>query len=197
MGKLKGLIKMFNSILLALVLLLNSTGITASTIDSGYRKQILIPYLIRNEGRGNYNSTTGIYKPYKDPAGHATIGYGHLIRRDENYSGGITEQQAQALLDLDIHKAARGARIQFNNMFGDGAYDELKIQYRAALVGVQFNTGSIAKFPKFSLALYQGDIDNAIDEIKDRGYRDPKTGKIVRLVDRNLDFISTFLINAL
>lgn len=41
---------------------------------------------------------------YKDAAGYATIGYGHLLKRGEDY-GVITEAEADALLAKDIQAA--------------------------------------------------------------------------------------------
>jgi lysozyme len=44
---------------------------------------------------------------YIDAAGHPTIGYGHLIRPDENFPGPISKQDAHALLMQDLHVAER------------------------------------------------------------------------------------------
>ena len=51
--------------------------------------------------------------PYNDPAGNATIGYGHLLHRGKvtqadraKYPRGITTQQALLLLELDAKIAA-------------------------------------------------------------------------------------------
>jgi len=38
---------------------------------------------------------------YNDSAGYPTIGYGHLIKPGEDFSGGITQQQASDLLAQD------------------------------------------------------------------------------------------------
>jgi len=34
-------------------------------------------------------------KPYICPAGYPTIGYGHVIRKGEDFSKGITKEQAE------------------------------------------------------------------------------------------------------
>jgi GH24 family phage-related lysozyme (muramidase) len=43
-------------------------------------------------------------KVYDDGAGNLTIGYGHLIRKGENYSGGITEAEADTLFRKDVER---------------------------------------------------------------------------------------------
>lgn len=40
--------------------------------------------------------------PYQDVAGKWTIGYGHLIKVGEDFSGRITEGQGQTLLSTDV-----------------------------------------------------------------------------------------------
>jgi lysozyme len=42
---------------------------------------------------------------YDDGAGNSTIGFGHRVRPGENFSGGITDAQAQALLQSDTASA--------------------------------------------------------------------------------------------
>lgn len=44
-------------------------------------------------------------KIYKDVAGHATIGYGHLVQSGENFAGGISQSQAMQLLAQDLARA--------------------------------------------------------------------------------------------
>jgi len=44
-------------------------------------------------------------KVYNDSAGYPTIGYGHLIKAGENFSNGITQEQASQLLAQDTKTA--------------------------------------------------------------------------------------------
>jgi len=46
---------------------------------------------------------------YDDGAGNPTIGYGHLIRPGENFSGGITQAQADALFRQDVERVVNPA----------------------------------------------------------------------------------------
>lgn len=45
--------------------------------------------------------------PYQDIAGKWTCGYGHLIKPGEDFSAGITEAQAQDLLQADVETAEK------------------------------------------------------------------------------------------
>lgn len=46
---------------------------------------------------------------YDDGAGNPTIGYGHLIRPGENFAGGITQAQAEALFRQDVERVVNPA----------------------------------------------------------------------------------------
>ena len=48
-------------------------------------------------------------KPYDDGAGNLTIGYGHLIRAGEHFSGGITAAAADTLFRQDVERVVNPA----------------------------------------------------------------------------------------
>lgn len=50
--------------------------------------------------------------PYNDSLGKSTIGYGHLIISTENFTNGISESEADTILDVDIGTA----KIQYNKL---------------------------------------------------------------------------------
>lgn len=59
------------------------------------------------EGTKAYQQSRNIFRsgkfyPYKDSLGFLTIGYGHLIKKGEVFTSGITEEKADKLLDADI-----------------------------------------------------------------------------------------------
>lgn len=58
-------------------------------------------------------------QPYRDASGHLTIGYGHLIKPGEDFSGGITRAGALRLLAGDTASAAaaiaRSVRVPLNS----------------------------------------------------------------------------------
>lgn len=59
------------------------------------------------EGTKEYQTKLGYFKNgkfwvYKDHLGYNTIGYGHLVVTGENFTNGLTEAQADALLAKDL-----------------------------------------------------------------------------------------------
>jgi RHS repeat-associated protein len=76
---------------------------------------------------------------YKDSAGYPTIGYGHLILSGEDFSGGITEEQAADLLRKDASDAIKAVQDLVKVELTQNQFD--------ALVSFSFNLGrgSLAK----------------------------------------------------
>jgi lysozyme len=63
---------------------------------------------------------------YSDPAGKATIGYGHLILPGEDFSDGLTEEQARLLLEKDLGTARRSVDALFRSVYlTDSEWDAL------------------------------------------------------------------------
>ncbi|TVL97178.1 MAG: hypothetical protein CV087_22705 [Candidatus Brocadia sp. WS118] len=71
-------------------------------------------------------------KPYKDSAGHMTIGYGHLIRRGETFYE-INEEMAEQLLMRDIEDVEKQIAKHVKVPLNQNQYD--------ALVSWLFNIG--------------------------------------------------------
>lgn len=71
---------------------------------------------------------------YVCPAGYETIGYGHLVRAGEDFSGGINQAQAEALLRADVQDAQAAVLRLIDVPLTDGQY--------AALVSFTFNLGA-------------------------------------------------------
>ncbi len=61
-----------------------------------------VAFLKAREGLAKVDPKTGTIFPYKDSAGNPTIGWGHLIHPNEDFSKGITVARAQQILDSDI-----------------------------------------------------------------------------------------------
>lgn len=73
-------------------------------------------------------------KPYKDVAGHWTIGYGHLIRPHEDFSAGITEAEAEELLRRDLAPVEADVNLLVRVPLTQNQFD--------ALVSFAFNVGT-------------------------------------------------------
>lgn len=75
-------------------------------------------------------------KPYLDAAGYKTIGYGHKILRGEDYSDGITEEQATVLLRRDVQYAVDAVNASLKRPLSQNQFD--------ALVDLAFNEGPVS-----------------------------------------------------
>jgi len=70
---------------------------------------------------------------YFCPAGYPTIGYGHVVKDDKDFSAGIDEAQAEELLRQDAQIAERAVLRLINVPLTDGQFD--------ALVSFTYNLG--------------------------------------------------------
>ena len=73
---------------------------------------------------------------YICPAGYPTIGYGHVVKPQERdrFTAGISEQDAQAILQVDVGIAERAVLRMISVPLTDGQFD--------ALVSFTFNLGA-------------------------------------------------------
>ncbi len=98
-------------------------------------------------------------KIYKDPYGYKTIGYGHLIRENEEelFKKGITRDQALELLKNDIYEAEKAVNLLVKVPLTQNQFD--------ALVSFTFNVGS-GNLKKSTLLkkLNEGDYKGAADQ---------------------------------
>jgi lysozyme len=72
---------------------------------------------------------------YNDDAGNPTIGYGHLVQPGEDFSGGLTQPQAQALLLQDSAKISHYVASQVKVPLSQNMFD--------ALVSYTYSTGNL------------------------------------------------------
>lgn len=70
---------------------------------------------------------------YLDSAGLQTVGVGHLIKKDEDFSEGISEEQAQNLLARDLYQSERAVLRLISVPLTDNQFD--------ALASFTFNLG--------------------------------------------------------
>jgi len=96
---------------------------------------------------------------YKDSLGKKTIGYGHLITKDDNFEEDIEYTKAE-LLDLfykDLDKAREGA----NQLVGH--IKELHIEAKNCIIEMVFQLGTrgVRNFTKLLLALEENDYYEA------------------------------------
>ena len=90
--------------------------------------------LIKN-AEGCIKDAEGRHKVYICPAGKETIGYGHLVLSGENYKAGLTDAQAEALLQQDIQRVATDP---LKGLIKDGWLTQNQYD---AIVSLVFNVG--------------------------------------------------------
>ena len=131
----------------------------------------------------------GRWYPHKSAeGGKKTIAYGHKITSGEDYSKGITESEAQALLLKDLNAAKKDAR----DFLGSKKFDSLDKTRQEILIDYQFNLGTLKTFPKFVEAVIKNDKKGMIKHYQ-RKYRHPKTKKWLPIKDRNDRFKQRYL----
>lgn len=137
-----------------------------------------------NETRKGYSG--GRWYPHRSvEGGTGTIAYGHKIKAGEDYSEGLSDSQAQALLHDDLDTAWSRANIYIQRNFGfDMKYLPQNVQ--EMLVDFEFNLGTLTGFPKFVRAVVGSDWDTAGREYK-------RFGAGHALQRRNDLFFRTFL----
>lgn len=95
---------------------------------------------------------------YRDSAGKATIGYGHLIKQGESFPDGIGQEQALELLRQDVATAENAIRRNVNVKLTQNQFD--------ALTSFVFNVGS-GNFAKSTLLkeLNQGNYSEVPNQL--------------------------------
>jgi len=105
-----------------------------------------------------------ILHPYTDIVGKMTIGVGHLIRKGEDFSEGITEEEAEELLRKDLYATADAVCRLTIVSLTDNQYTALLSfvfnlgsgNYQASTLRSQLNRGEYAaaadEFPKWCWA---------------------------------------------
>jgi lysozyme len=87
------------------------------------------------EGLGLIKRSEGFREHiYLDVAGFPTVGYGHLVKPTESFSGGITEPQAAEILATDVQQAEQAVSRLVKVALTQGQFD--------ALVDFCFNLGA-------------------------------------------------------
>ncbi len=139
-------------------------------------------FIVRHETYGRRSNL----KLYIDPAGNATIGYGHLVKHSEDFSNGVTMDQAMARLGEDVRQAADEVNAALNVPLAQSQFD--------ALVDLAFNegSGSVAPNNEFMPALKGGHLSESnftqYDIIHVKGRKKVSQGLLDRRIEEWLLF---------
>lgn len=120
------------------------------------------------EGTIAYQTKMGYFKNgkfnvYKDTLGFNTVGYGHLVLTGENFSSGITEAQADALLSKDISKTIADATSIYNQFKMTG---DRRLQMVLTQMVFQMGKTKVLKFENTLKAMGAGNYKAAANGIR-------------------------------
>ena len=96
-------------------------------------------------------------EPYIDSTGHATIGYGHMIKSGEHF-GRLTKDEGTALLMDDLNETVLRVRRHYKQTLSQKQIE--------MFVDFYFNLGSMKAFPKMERAILSNDMDGMRREYK-------------------------------
>ena len=135
---------------------------------------------VENQGKVGYNVEKKLWFPHKSfEGGSDTIGYGHKIQKGEDFSNGITDAQAESLLNTDLAKAKQQVYKELGGV-------KLTPQQEEMFVDFVFNMGTLNKFPKFTEFALKNDLEGMKSQ-----YKRYAGGK--ELKGRNSEFLKRFL----
>lgn len=125
------------------------------------------------EGSKSYQKLKGYYRngrfyPYKDSNGHMTVGYGHKILKGENFSKGLSEKEAELLLEKDARKAWNQT-IELMREYRVNPDAEDREEIMVVLSGMVFQMGKngVRKFERMWAAFRVKDYVKASEEMLD------------------------------
>ena len=135
---------------------------------------------VENQGKVGYNAEKKLWFPHKSfEGGSDTIGYGHKIQKGEDFSKGITDAQAESLLNTDLAKAKQQVYKELGGV-------KLTPQQEEMFIDFVFNMGTLKKFPKFTEFALKNDLEGMKSQ-----YKRYAGGK--ELKGRNSEFLKRFL----
>lgn len=122
--------------------------------------------LIEYEGSKAYQTKLGYfrnskYHVYKDTVNVDTIGFGHKVLPGENFTNGITEQEASTLLDQDI-AIARSQLVKLNLVKLPSGWNDLLV-----IMLFQLGLTGTMRFKKMIAALQVHNYQEAIKQMRD------------------------------
>ncbi len=97
--------------------------------------------------------------------GEKTIAYGHKLKKGEDFSKGLSQEEAEALMLKDYTAKKSSAQKHVDKEFGKGTFENLDPRKQILLTDYQYNVG-LTKFPILTEAVVTDDIDTALKEYK-------------------------------
>jgi len=154
---------------------LDNTGILKSSDESKLSKDLIFNEKFEkykkdlinqeNAAKEGYDPEKKLWFPHEAPEkeGGFDIGYGHKIKKGEDFSKGLTDQQVNDLLTNDLNVKIKSAKNVFDNENLNRKWDELNLEEKILLTDYQYNVG-LTNFPKFIKALANKDKETMLEE---------------------------------
>lgn len=117
-----------------------------------------------------------------DDVGHPAVGFGHRAQPGEDFSGGVTEEQANQLLFQDLSAASSAARRAAEEVRPGTDWDATDFKTKAKLIERAYNMGpnfhrGEQGFPKWTAAVLDGDTETELAEYERFSDGKPLTGR--------------------
>lgn len=140
------------------------------------------------EGTITYQSRLGYYKDnkfwvYKDSLGYPTIGYGHLITEGENFKSGLTEEQANIILEKDLASKVADAKSVYEQYNMKGGIELQKVLTQMVF---QMGKGKVLQFKNTLSFMARGDYKSAATGMRNSTWYKQTTSradKLARIVE--------------
>lgn len=137
----------------------------------------------KNNPKGGYNKQIKKWFPHKSiEGGAATIAYGHKVQPGEDYSQGLTDTEAERLLEKDIRSKIDLAQSKMKN------FDGMPLTVKIAVINALFR-GDMG--PRTMNLLSQNKFAQAAREyLNHREYRSTGNTGVKKRMDWNYNVIS-------
>ena len=121
--------------------------------------------------------------------GEQTIAYGHKLDPGESYPQGLSDAEAEEMLLSDLAEAMVIAHNKYQNV--GFSWNDISDHDKILLTELAFNKGGAS--PQFMKAVSINDKAEMSDLMRQRGYIDPGTNKVVLLQNRNKAMIDNYI----
>lgn len=143
---------------------------------------------LENETQKGRNKDTGLWAPHKSfEGGSDTIGYGHKLQENDDFSKGLTDDQVKGLFVNDVQSKIAEVKQYLkanSNNPNVPSWEALPDRHKKMLIETQYNTGDVfGKYPTMVKAMAKGD-DKVVEDYYKRRFAKDETGKRKRLSRR-------------
>lgn len=141
------------------------------------------------EGTIAYQTKLGYYHDnkfwvYKDILGYPTIGYGHLLVKGEDFSNGLTNEEADVLLSKDLERTINDAKKLYEQYKMTGG---IELQHVLTQMVFQMGYSGVSAFKNTLGAMGSGDYVKAASGMRgSKWYRQTtsRAEKLAKIVEQ-------------